>query len=178
MLVRTGGQESVSRREQSGRPSRPEPDASARKVRVSQVGSLPGAAHSRTVAVISILCTSSPAARGWTTCRSSFLIGSPPVGVPGVAEAGRSVGRRTRALRGAVHFAARPRREAGYIAGLDADRPGQFSLGENVHHSAVTTTVLPPPLFCRGLHNGTEAIAGRSSISCLRGGEVGPTMTV
>ena len=74
---------------------------------------------------------------------------------------------------GAVHFAARPRREAGYIAGLDADRPGQFSLGENVHHSAVTTTVLPPPLFCRGLHNGTEAIAGRSSISCLRGGEVG-----
>ena len=50
---------------------------------------------------------------------------------------------------GAVHFAARPRREAGYIAGLDADRPGQFSLGENVHHSATATTVLPPPLLCR-----------------------------
>lgn len=45
----------------------------------------------------------------------------------------------------AAHFAACPRREAGHIAGLEADRPGQFSLGESSTTTAVTTTVPPPP---------------------------------
>ena len=52
---------------------------------------------------------------------------------------------------GAVHFAARPRREAGHIAGLDADRPGQFVVGENIHQKT-TTTVPPPPLLCSSSH--------------------------
>ena len=49
------------------------PDGSASKRRVSAAGG-PPAPLSLTVAVISILCTSRPAARAWTTCSSSFTI--------------------------------------------------------------------------------------------------------
>ena len=51
---------------------------------------------------------------------------------------------------GAVHFAARPRREAGHIAGLDADRPGQFTVGEtstiqNSDHCPASAAIVHRP---------------------------------
>ena len=117
--------------------------ASALKVRVSQIGSRRGVAQSRTVAVTSNLCTSSPRGAGMDNVQVIV-----PHRFASCGECGGSGG-------GAV----------GYIAGLDADRAGQFSLGD-VHHSAIATTVLPPPLLCCGPQNGIEATAGRSSISC------------
>ena len=99
--------------------------------RVSQVGSPPGAAHSRTVAQLvhvesrgtgmddmQVIVHHQSASWGW--------------GVSGGGATGRTENSR---LAGAVHFTARPRLEAGHIAGLDADRPSQFSSRGRCHQS-------------------------------------------
>jgi hypothetical protein len=52
------------------------------------------------------------------------------VNLPDMLREGGPVGRKTRTLTGAVRFVARPRLQAGHTSGLDADRSGQFRVGD------------------------------------------------
>lgn len=89
---------------------------------------------SRTVAVMCPLWMSSPAARGWTTHNSSFIIGMPPVS-GGRRRRDRPVGLGTRALHGHGAFCrASTARGPGTIRGSMPNRPGQFGFGDNTHH--------------------------------------------
>ncbi len=119
-------------------------------MRVSHRGGPAVASDSRTVAVICPLCMSRPAARGWTTHNSSFIIGLPPVfggGVDG-GGAGRSDSD-SRPAWARLRFAARPRPEGRVQFGARC-RTGRVSLGSGITPTIETRRprVPPPPLLC------------------------------
>ena len=107
------------------------------KQRVSTMGA-PDASHRRTVAVISILCTSRPAARGQTICMPSVFIpvlrlaaapAQPDRRMLSLVRRRGTVAKTRGRHAAAVRFAARPRPQAGHNTGCDADRRKQFLNG-------------------------------------------------